>query len=670
MNRLSAARSLVRAPLLSAVMATASLAPACSAAAESDDSLAAASTAGGFAGLVEGSDMACAVLRLANEASAADLDRLVGLDARAARNIATFRLGPDGEPKTEDDQWFASLSDLGKIPYVKARAFQKLRAHAATHADFSCGVVDVQLLAFNDFHGNLKPPSGSSGKIVTGPNATTDFKEAGGAEYFATHIKNLRAENPNTLVVAAGDIIGATPLPSALFHDEPTIESMNALGLDVATVGNHEFDEGADELLRMKNGGCHPVDGCQDGDGFAGASFSYLSANVVRESTGKTLLPSYAVRSFRGARIGFIGVTLEGTPLVTSPSGVAGLRFKDEVETINALVPELHARGVHAIVVLIHEGGATTGLYNECAGISGPLFEIVANLSPAIDAVVAGHTNAAHVCNIGGKLVTSAAAYGRLITDIDLAIDEKTGRVVSMQGRNVIATRDVAKDAEQTTIIAKYDALAAPIANKLVGSASADLLKPIDSGRESSLGDLIADAQLAATSANGAVAAFMNPGGVRADIVFGPSPAGEAPGAITYGEAFTAQPFGNTLMTLTVTGDQLKTMLEQQWTMAGSVEKANLLQVSAGFSYTWDSTKPIGSRVDASTIKINGQLVQPTDAYRITVNAFLADGGDGFAVLKNGTNRTPGGLDLDALLAYFAAHPNVTPPPVGRITKR
>jgi 5'-nucleotidase len=624
---------------------------------------------GKFGGITEGSDEACAVLRVANESNLTALDEAVGLDARAAEGILRHRAGEDGKLGTEDDAWFTNLAGLDKVGWLGPAAFRRLRSYAKAHTETACGVVDVQLLAFNDFHGNLKPPSGSSGKITTGPTPATDFKEAGGSEYFATHVKQLRGENPNTLVVAAGDIIGATPLLSALFHDEPAIESMNALGLDVATVGNHEFDEGPDELLRMQNGGCHPVDGCQDGDGFEGAKFRYLSANVTKKSDGKTLFPSYAVRSFRGARVGFIGVTLEGTGLVTNPAGVSGLDFKDEAETINALVPHIRAKGVETIVVLIHEGGATTGLYDQCAGISGPLFEIVNHLDPAIDVVVAGHTNAAHVCNLGGKLVTSAASFGRLVTDIDLKIDEKSGHVVSMGGRNVIASRDVAKDADQTTIITKYEALSAPLANKVVGTVTADLLKAANLAGQAPLGDVIADAQLEATKANGAVAAFMNPGGIRADLTFAQISGGEAPGAVTYGEAFTVQPFGNTLTTLTVTGEQLKTMLEQQWQLVGGAEKANILQVSAGFSYTWDSTKPLGSRVDAASIRLDGQAVVANQSYRITVNAFLADGGDGFAILKSGTNRVAGGLDLDAMLTFMKTEGPLTPSTAARITR-
>jgi 5'-nucleotidase len=446
---------------------------------------------------------------------------------------------------------------------------------------------------------------------------------------------------------------------------------MNALGLDVATVGNHEFDEGPEELLRMQTGGCHPTDGCQDGDGFDGARFRYLSANVVQRENGRTLFPSYQIRSVQGARIAFIGVTLEGTPLVTSPAGVSSLEFKDEAETINALVPEIRAKGVETIVVLIHEGGAQTGLYNECKGASGALFEISSQLDSAIDVVVAGHTNAAHVCDIGGKLVTSAASFGRLVTDIDLKIDAKTGHVLSMQGKNVIATRDVAKDADQTTIITKYDALAAPFANKVVGSIAADLTKTPNPAGESSMGDVIADAQLAATAAapGNAVIAFMNIGGVRADLIQAQSTGGEAPGQVTYGEAFTVQPFGNTLMTITLTGAQIDAALEQQWTMSGGAEKAAILQVSKGFSYTWDSTKPIGERIDPATIKINGVAIDPARSYRVTMNAFLADGGDGFSTFKSGTERVAGGLDLDAFLALLAQSSPLPAPALDRVSR-
>lgn len=636
-----------------------------------DDDSFLASTEGELAGLADGTPRACAALRLASEADLATLDDAAALNWNAASAIIDARKGTDRKLGTQDDRWFHNLASLDQVKYVGPAAMKRLLDYSASHSQYACGTVDVQVLAINDFHGNLKPPAGSSGKIVTGPVPATDFVEAGGAEYLATHLKALEATNPNTVVVAAGDVIGATPLLSALFHDEPTIESMNLMGLDVAAVGNHEFDEGLAELLRMQKGGCHPVDGCQDGTPFAGAKFGYLAANVTRASTGKTILPAFTVKRFGGAKVGFIGLTLEGTPLVTTASGVAGLEFADEVDTINDLVPVLRGLGVKTIVVLIHEGGAATGLYNECAGISGALFNIVSALDPEVDAVIAGHTNAAHNCNLNGRIVTSAAAFGRLVTDIDLTIDELTGDVKSMKSNNVIVTRTVAKDLDQSALISRYDALAAPFANRVVASVTGDLTKAAVPSGESLMGLVIADAQLEATKASAhAVAAFMNPGGVRTDILVSQISGGEVAGQVTYGEAFSVQPFSNNLVTLTVTGAQLKTMLEQQWQLAGGVEKANILQVSAGFSYAWDSARPMGDRVDAASLMLNGAPVQAAAPYRITVNAFLADGGDGFAVLKSGTERLGGAIDVDALSTYLAARSPLAPPALGRITRR
>ncbi|MBL8918453.1 MAG: bifunctional metallophosphatase/5'-nucleotidase [Myxococcaceae bacterium] len=619
----------------------------------------------------DGTPAACAVLRLASEASLDVLDNAAALTSTSAKAIIDARKGPDRVLGTDDDTWFKDLRALDAVKYVGPSTMRRLLAYTTSNSAYACGSVNVQVLAFNDFHGNLKPPSGSSGKITTGPVPATDFVEAGGAEYLATHLKALEATNPNTVVVAAGDVIGATPLLSALFHDEPTIESMNLMGLDVAAVGNHEFDEGAAELLRMQHGGCHPTDGCQDGTPFEGAKFRYLAANVTKTATGKTILPSYTIKRFGGAKVAFIGLTLEGTPLVTTASGVAGLEFGDEADTINELVPVLKGKGVETIVVLIHEGGATTGLYNECAGISGALFNIVSALDPEVDAVIAGHTNAAHNCNLNGRIVTSAAAFGRIVTDLDLTIDELTGEVKTMQSNNVIVTRTVAKDADQTALISRYEGLAAPFANRVVATITGDLVKAPAASGESTLGDVIADAQLEATRASGnAVAAFMNPGGIRTDLIASQISGGELVGQVTYGEAFAVQPFSNNLVTLTVTGAQLKTMLEQQWQLVGGVEKANMLQVSSGFSYAWDSTKPLGDRVDAASLTLNGAPVQATQFYRITVNSFLADGGDGFAVLKSGTDRLGGAIDVDALSTYLAARSPLAPPTLGRITRR
>jgi 5'-nucleotidase len=320
---------------------------------------------------------------------------------------------------------------------------------------------------------------------------------AGGVEYLATHIANLRATNPNTAVVSAGDMIGASPLLSALFHDEPTIEAFNLIGLDFNAVGNHEFDEGWSELVRMQNGGCHPVDGCLDGDDFAGADFQFLAANVVRKDNGKTIFPAYKVRSFAGARIAFIGMTLEGTPLIVSPSGIAALNFLDEADTVNALVPQLKAKGIETIVVLVHEGGAQVPIsspYNSCVGISGAIVDIVNRLDDEVDVVISGHTHQPYNCTIDGKLVTSAFSFGRLVTKVDLTIDRGAGEVVSMAADNRIVTRDVPKDSMLTALIAKYNVIAAPLANRVIGSITANITRTNNAAGESALGDVIGTA--------------------------------------------------------------------------------------------------------------------------------------------------------------------------------
>ena len=519
------------------------------------------------------------------------------------------------------------------------------------------GTVSVQILAVNDFHGNLEPPLGSSGRIGT--------VNAGGMEYLATHINELRATNANTVVVSAGDLIGASPLLSALFHDEPTIEAFNQIGLDFNAVGNHEFDEGWHELVRMQEGGCHPVDGCQDGDDFTGANFQFLAANVVRKDTGKPIFPAYKIRSFDTAKIAFIGMTLEGTPLIVTPSGISDLNFLDEADTVNALVPQLKAKGIETIVVIIHEGGFPTGAYNECPGISGPIVDIVNRTDDEVDLFITGHTHQAYNCVIDGRRVTSAASFGRIVTDIDLTIDRASGEVTALSANNNIVTRTVAKDNLMTALIGEFNTIVAPLANRIIGSITADITRTANAAGESALGDVIADAQLEATNDPGfgeAVVAFMNPGGIRADLSFAGSPAGEGDGNVTYGEMFTVQPFGNSMVTMTLTGAQIDALLEQQWVVN------RVLQVSNGFTYSWSLSAPVGSKVDIASIQINSVPIDANASYRVTVNSFLADGGDGFTVLVQGTDRLGGEVDTDAFEKYFAAHSPVAPGPQNRIT--
>src|SRR6476646_7038465 len=379
----------------------------------------------------------------------------------------------------------------------------------------------------------------------------------------------------------------------------------------------------------MQNGGCHPVDKCQGPHPFLGAKFHYLAASTVEKATGKTVLPAYEIRQFEGIPVAFIGLTLKGTPNIISPESAAGLEFRDEAATVNALVPELKARGVEAIVVLIHEGGQPTGDYNECPGISGPIVDIVKKFDRAVDVVVSGHTHRAYVCEIDGRLVTSGDKYGTLVTAIDLKLDPVTRDVVSVTANNsIVRTATLAKNAGQTALIESYDRLAAPIANRPAGSVTATLSRVPNAAGESVLGDIIAYAQLAATCASesgGAVMAFTNPGGVRADITR------REDGAVTYADIFSSQPFRNKLVTLTLTGKQIKDMLEQQWL---DPKRPRILQVSKGFIYYWDAGKGDGERIVAAKMTLNGQPIDPAASYRVTVNNFLALGGDGFTVLK------------------------------------
>ena len=526
----------------------------------------------------------------------------------------------------------------------------------------------IQILGLNDFHGALEPPSGSGGRIGT--------TNAGGVEYLATHVDRLRATNPNTIFVSAGDLIGATPLTSALFHDEPTIEAFDLMGLDYNGVGNHEFDEGVDELLRMQYGGCHPVDGCQDGDGFAGAQFDMLAANVAYKNSGETIFPPYKIHEFDGVDVAVIGMTLEGTPDIVSPAGISHVNFYDEADTVNALVPELKAQGVETFIVLLHEGGTVSDLsiteatINSCNSPSGALPPIVDRMHDDIDVVVTGHTNWAVNCLIDAKIVTGAAHQGRLITDIDLTLSRATKDVVSHKVNNTIVTRTVPKTEALTALVDKYRTLAAPLANRVIGEVTATISRSANAAGESALGDVIADAQLHATTPadmGGAVIGFMNSGGIRADITYPSSPAGEGDGKVTYGEAFNVQPFGNSLVTMTLTGAQIDTLLEQQFDNP-VVGQNRILQVSAGFAYSWSASAPKGSKVDPASITLNGTPIDPNASYRVTVNNFMADGGDGYSVLREGSDRLGGDVDLDALEKYFIAQGVVAPGPQNRIT--
>ncbi|CAM5457456.1 bifunctional metallophosphatase/5'-nucleotidase [Streptomyces pilosus] len=544
---------------------------------------------------------------------------------------------------------------------------------------------DVQLLSFNDLHGNLEPPTGSSGRVTEiQPDGTTKTVDAGGVEYLATHLREARKGNRYSVTAAGGDMVGASPLLSGLFHDEPTIEALNKLDLDVTSVGNHEFDEGARELARLQNGGCHPVDGCYTDKKFKGADFPYLAANVLDDRTGKPLLKPYWVWRKNGVKVGFIGVTLEGTPNIVSAEGVKGLSFKDEVETINRYAKELQRQGVKSIVALVHEGGfPASSAYNyDCDspgagdGISGPIADIAKNVSPQVDALVTGHTHAAYACTIpdpAGKprTVTSAASFGRLYTDTTLTYDRWTGDIArtAVKSANHVVTRDVPKAPDMTRLIDRWNTLAAPIGNRPIGYISGDIVKD---GTESPLGDLIADAQLAygRTLDPETDLALMNPGGIRASLTHAAS-GKEGDGVVTFAEAFTVQPFANTVNLQDFTGAQLIQALKEQVSGANAAAP-KILQISSGLTYTLDLTKSGADRVVTDSIRLDGSAIDPSATYRVATNSFLAGGGDGFPTLGEGTGDLVGEDDLTALEQYLTANSSATaplaPPAADRIT--
>ena len=563
-------------------------------------------------------------------------------------------------------------------------------AFAPTHAADSA--ITVKIIAFNDFHGNLE-----SGSMATQPGRAAE--RVGGADYLAAYVAQLESLNPNHVLVAAGDLVGASPLISAFYHDEGTIEVMNALGLEWSAVGNHEFDAGPAELLRKQNGGCYSTGqrSCLVNHAFPGAAFRYLAANVVNIATGKTLLPAYGIKAFRGVSVAFIGIGLRGTPSIVTPQGVAGLEFEDEADTINALVPQLKAEGANAVVVLIHQGGTQTlspgGTLSDidgCAGALGgpsrsPIVGIVSRLSDGVDLVISGHTHKAYDCrlpNSVGRLipVTEAGYYGRIVSNIDLEFH--VGHLTHVAASNIAVSHAVADSPSSPVhpfltaapvnqvrqLLADYAIAVAPLAHQRLGTITAPLTNAPGPDGEEPAGALIADSELAATTSiamGGSLMAFVNPGGVR-------SPGFDVPGAtyphdITYQEAFAVRPFGNSLVTMTVTAADLKDLLEQQFAGCNGQTANRILQLSKGLHVEWRSSAPPCHRIVTVTLRtpgdggevehiVDGGVVhQPSKTYRITVDNYLASGGDDFSVLSRAKDPRGGPQDIDALVAYLEA---------------
>lgn len=551
--------------------------------------------------------------------------------------------------------------------------------------------VRISLLAFNDLHGHLEPPQLSVREQV---NQVPTSVPAGGIAYLASAITQLKAENPHHAVVSAGDMIGATPLISALFLDEPTIEAVNAIGIDFNAVGNHEFDKGVSELERMRHGGCTQftrTKPCLVNTHFPGANFEFLAANVKKEN-GQTLFPAYGIKAFKEGtqeiKVGFVGVTLKGTPQIVTPAGVKGVQFESEAQTANALVPVLRAQGVSALVLVIHEGGTVQGGHNDptCPGLTGDIIPILNELDPAFDVVISGHTHRAYACNYSQLnptkpfLLTSAGQHGTLLTHVELQIDAQQHKVIRKTAHNVVIqsepfTNSAGVHIENTPhlpqfskhpavekIVTTYKDASLAQSMRFVSQLPQSITRASTASGENSLGNLIADAQWSVTAApekGGSDFALMNAGGVRADLMLPPGG-----GPVHYGQLFSIQPFGNTLVVKSFTGQQVKEFLEYQYSQ---VNRLRVLFPSAQLSYEVDLKRPMGQRVQ--NIKIKGLAIQPNTIYRVTMNSFLSTGGDGFTVFNQGTDALGGDLDVDALTDYLSRNPGLVPPATNRIRR-
>lgn len=547
--------------------------------------------------------------------------------------------------------------------------------------------LQLRIIAVNDLHGHLDPGEGTIAVPDPDDPQRTVALRSGGAAYLATRLRELRGEVEHSVFVSGGDLIGASPLVSALFRDEPTIEVMNLLGLTLSAAGNHEFDHGVAELQRQIRGGCATAPqgaaaSCAGPAGrYDGARFPYLAANVV-DGAGRTLLPAAQVVTIDGLRVGFIGAVTRATAGIVMPSGIKGWHFGDEAQAVNAEAARLRAAGVRAIVAVIHEGGEAEGGINDCRRPTGRIFEIASALDPAIDVVLSAHTHRAYRCLIDGRIVIQAASYGRLLAVVDLAIDRATGAVlrplVSARNEPVPNGTDVdpsaalrraypplAPDPAVEALVAGYRERAAPLAARPAGRIARSFDRQPSPGGDHAAGRLVADAQLAATVAAGAQIAFTNPGGIRGELR-----GAAADGTVSFGDLFTLQPFGNALVTLGITGAQLKQLLEAQW--GRHRNQPRILQPSRGFSYAWRQDRPWGEHVEADSLRLDGVPIAPDRTYRITVNDFLAAGGDGFTLLRDAPDRVGGPLDVDALADHLRAQSEekpLAPDPVARIRR-
>ncbi|MEV0319714.1 bifunctional metallophosphatase/5'-nucleotidase [Streptomyces sp. NPDC050658] len=538
--------------------------------------------------------------------------------------------------------------------------------------------VPVQLIGLNDLHGNLDPVEGPAGRVLRGGG---DGVQAGGLPQLATLVDKARAGRSNSLTVAAGDMIGGSPLLSALFHDEPTVHALEQLGLDVSSVGNHEFDEGPAELERMSRGGCHPEDGCAPGDAYDGTGFPYLAANVTRKGSSTPLLDPYTIKTLPGGqRIGFIGLVTKNAPAAINASQVRDVEFHDEVPVVERYSRELRRLGVQAQVLLIHEGEAANGVAGDgncdadgrASRLRGRIKEVASKAPTAVDVVVSGHSHDSYECTVTDpagrpRVVTQADSFGRSFTDLRFRLNGR-GDVIrrSVTAKNHVVPVGTAKQPAMNDLVETWRERSAAVANRTIGYISGDMPGRGSKEKEAPLGSLIADAQTEATRGYGADLALLNPGGMRADLVH------KGDGAVTYADAYRTQPFGTTMTTMTLTGEQLIAALKEQFTGANA-QDPRFLQLSSALRYSVDMSRGGGDRLLADTVKVNGERVRATETYRVTVNEFLANGGNGFSTFTKGTDRDGGETtDLDALVEYLQNNSSqdapLAPPAPGRIT--
>lgn len=503
--------------------------------------------------------------------------------------------------------------------------------------------VQLNFAALNDLHGHLEA------------TRFDDGAKAGGIDALAATLQAWRQDDPELLLVGAGDMIGASPAMSAMFADEPTIQALNLIGMRATSVGNHEFDNGRVELLRQAQGGCanspRPDKACQFGP-HQGAKFSYLAANVIDTRTNRPLFPAYRIEEVKGVKVAFIGTVLKATPELVAAGGVGGLQFIDEAQAVNRVLPELRAQGATVFVVLIHQGGHTEARYDQqyCQDLDGDIVDVVKRLDPAVRVVVSGHSHNGYLCRVEGKLVTQAERYGHMLSRISVVVDRQTGAVVDTSARNIVV--EPGKHAavpEADALLASLRArssveLGKPVARMAVPSISRALMPNAD---ESPLGQLVTDAILASGRKWGAQLAFTNTGGIRNHLDAG------ADQIVDVANVQAVLPFANEIVVMNMTGAQIVALLEGQW---GGVEadKRGLLQVSEGFSYAWDARRPLGQRIVRDSVKLHGVALEDGASYRVAMYNFLAEGNDGFVTFRQGSNQAPTGVrDTDSLRSYL-----------------